>query len=395
MRAALVGCVGGAVLAACGFHGSGVGPDSGTEGDAGSGSGARDAAPDGPLQPGDWWNAAWMYRRPIDVTSAHVTAALADFPVLVEIPKQFAWNHARADGSDLRFIADDGSALPYAIDTFAPSGTTSLWVKLTLDPVAHPTATRIWLYYGNPNGLPVADDGAVFGGETSVHHLGDALADASGHAHDGTAENVTVAPKLPLPAGAAAAKYKAGIVGDGLDLDATYGVQLAGEPDYRFTTQMSASVWFQTAPFTQDWQALLTKGDHAWRLARDGGAQDLAYSTSIDSSDVTPDNLGTVTVVTTGATWHYFGVSYDAGVKVAVYDGVPVTARAFAGPIFAPNPGTAVAIGDNLDRGQRRWKGAIDEVRIAETPRSVAWLVNEYATIADPAYATLGAEETR
>ena len=58
-------------------------------------------------------------------------AALANFPVLVHLSSGipgFSYSDFReADGHDLAFGSDDGTELPYEIDTWNPQGVSLVW----------------------------------------------------------------------------------------------------------------------------------------------------------------------------------------------------------------------------------------------------------------------------
>ena len=62
--------------------------------------------------------------------------ALSGFPVLVRIqegsPSGFSYDdlHSKATGADIAFVDMDGNGLPFEIDTWNPSGTSLVWVKL-------------------------------------------------------------------------------------------------------------------------------------------------------------------------------------------------------------------------------------------------------------------------
>lgn len=75
-------------------------------------------------------------------------AALANFPVLVHlssgIPGFSYSDFKETDGHDLAFGSDDGTELPYEIDTWNPQGESLVWVKVP-ELVAD---TKITCYYG-------------------------------------------------------------------------------------------------------------------------------------------------------------------------------------------------------------------------------------------------------
>ena len=64
------------------------------------------------------------------------STALSGFPVLVRIannsPDGFSYSdlHSQADGDDIAFVGMDGIGLPFEIDTWNPSGSSLIWVRL-------------------------------------------------------------------------------------------------------------------------------------------------------------------------------------------------------------------------------------------------------------------------
>lgn len=99
---------------------------------------------------GDWYNAAWSYRKSITVSNSIVSGSsdLTDFPVLVEINSDSDLSaNALANGHDILFTASDGlTKLSHEIESYS-SGSLLAWVKLpTLSASAN---TEIFIYFGN------------------------------------------------------------------------------------------------------------------------------------------------------------------------------------------------------------------------------------------------------
>ena len=90
------------------------------------------------------------YERHFNVSFPGYTGGteLTNFPVLVRLSSSlndFDYSKCKAaNGGDLRFSDDDGNLIPSEIDTWNPSGTSLVWVKV-------PTLTRttvIHAHYG-------------------------------------------------------------------------------------------------------------------------------------------------------------------------------------------------------------------------------------------------------
>ena len=103
------------------------------------------------------WNAEWPQRTKIALdttaTGLPIAAAVDSVPVLIRLHTgNFQFVEAKADGSDLRFIAgDDKTPLKHHIEKFDGLNELALvWVQVPkLTPGSK--ADFIWLYYGNPN----------------------------------------------------------------------------------------------------------------------------------------------------------------------------------------------------------------------------------------------------
>lgn len=94
---------------------------------------------------GQWYDAAWQYRVPVNVTNSG--DALTDFQVRVELDESFAWANASADGSDIRVTDALNSDLPFWIERWNPAGEEAvIWVRVPSVPSGN---TPLNVYYGN------------------------------------------------------------------------------------------------------------------------------------------------------------------------------------------------------------------------------------------------------
>lgn len=338
-------------LAACSFQGSGEPPPPTSGTDAMSGA----------------WDA-WQFRRRIEVKPAANTGdTLVDFPVLITLRPDFDYAHLAPNGDDIRFVTDDGQTLPYDLDTLAPSDTSWLWVRVTIDPAAPP---RFWMYYGNPEAPPEGRATVPWNGHSAVYHLGD-LADATDHHLDGMPTMQTM--------------DTAGQIGRARKFTGNENIVLPDQAQFAFTTTMTASLWMSVERFDSDWQAILCKGDSTWRIHRAGGSSHAAFSTSANGQ--ANDDLNSIADVTLN-TWHHLAAVYDGGLKTLYLDG-NVASSNFTGPIIQNDD--PVVIGDNPPAtGNRHFKGSIDEVRLTSMPRAKDWIVNEVATAQRADFAPLG-----
>jgi biopolymer transport protein ExbB len=158
-------------------------------------------------------------------------------PVLIRLfDGNFRFTSAQADGSDIRFVADDGkTVLTHHFEKIDPLlNEAFVWVKV---PDLKPgTPTVIWLYYGNTSGKAgkVEDAKGTYDENTVlVYHFnehGQPAYDATGNGHN--AQNAGVAGDGSM-------------IGTGLRLDGRSGVQLPAAPALAMTEggSLTWSAW--------------------------------------------------------------------------------------------------------------------------------------------------------
>src|SRR3546814_5400396 len=99
-----------------------------------------------------WWEGDYAYRTKINLNAAAagITGEVARAPVLVRLHSgNFNFADAKADGSDLRFVADDDrTPLKFHIERWSPDDQQALvWVDVQgLQPGQ---ASAVYAYYGN------------------------------------------------------------------------------------------------------------------------------------------------------------------------------------------------------------------------------------------------------
>lgn len=130
---------------------------------------------------------------------------------------------------------------------------------------------------------------------------------------------------------------------------------------FNIKNEITVEAWIKVDSFTKPWQAIVTKGDSAWRLHRNNQSNSLGFHCSVASHSwrsFGPE--GRVNV--NDGQWHHVAGTYD-GHKASLYiDGQldasvdeTRTVRANEHPVF---------IGENAERPGRNWNGQIDLVRI-------------------------------
>lgn len=346
-----------------------TGTAGGTAGDASTGDEPTcDASP-------AWWDAAWTRRRLVTVNASLVAEALTSVPIRLRLDDaRIDYAAVQDGGADLRFIGDDQSTeLAYEVERWDEGGDSEVWLRLPVVPAG--SMPTVWMYYGNAAAPPGDDPPAVWDADfVSVHHLAD-LSDSTAGGHDG------FGPSLPTDA--------EGQIGRGRFFDGNDdAVELPQESDFDFEVALTVETWALVSSFTVDWQALVTKGDDAWRLHRQLATPFAGFGSD---TPATNDNLSGLTPIDDG-NWHHVAIVYGDGVKQIYVDGQLDVFHGYPGPLNVT--GAAVVFGSNADTGQRFFHGTLDEVRISRVARSAAWIALQARASADASIVSVGAEES-
>jgi hypothetical protein len=190
---------------------------------------------------------------------------------------------------------------------------------------------------------------------------GTTAADSSGNAHAGTLVNSPT--------------WVAGKYGNAVQFNASSNyVDIAGESAFDFTGAMSVSFWMKRNGYTNQWEALITKGDSAWGVARNGTGSSVAFTTFNSSS---ANDLFASAAVQNNE-WHHVVVVYTGTQKLVYIDGVQNASTNYSQAIRTNN--LNVRLGMNQEFAPAYYGGALDEVRIynrALTAQEVTALFNQ------------------
>ena len=294
--------------------------------------------------------------------------AWTDFPVLVRLPAEVSAQLLSATGTDLFFTDENGDSIPFEVETFDPSGTTFVWVKVP----SLSSATELTVWFG---GTANADNDptAVWSRYVGVWHFAPSAAgtstipDATGHSLDGvTTGNITA---------------YAGPFG-GNALQTTAGIQA---PDYDSlipnAAQFSASGWFKAPAQVDSYHTFVTKKTGlGWN---DEKGWYLEMSQSKTKANLVLDGSNNFTIPDVSVNWNYFHLVSD-GSTVKVY----------------MNGSSSAAISKNyvIKASGKEFlicasSGCSDERRLRSGAASAAETALEYATMADAAFFDLGTIE--
>ena len=121
--------------------------------------------------------------------------------------------------------------------------------------------------------------------------------------------------------------------------------------------ELTVSFWIEVDAFDIDWQAMVTKGDSAWRVARSGSGNKISFATNGLSAFNTTSNAS----INLGQ-WYHVLVMYDGSMKYIYINGALDKAVAATGTINTND--YPVMIGENAEQTGRNFDGSIDDVRI-------------------------------
>ena len=140
-------------------------------------------------------------------------------------------------------------------------------------------------------------------------------------------------------------------IGRALDLSGNDYVSITNESNFDITNEITVAAWIKVKKLDKQWQAIVTKGDNAWRLAR----TDIENTLSFHLSGVRSDNNGMHqnlgvegNMNINDGQWHHAVGVYD-GSKVYLYvDGILDKALNASGIIATNN--YHVYIGENAEQ---------------------------------------------
>lgn len=172
--------------------------------------------------------------------------------------------------------------------------------------------------------------------------------DASGHNHTGALR------------GDARWQPSAGKLAGAIELDGDGDfIHIGSDSVFDFANEMTVAAWIKVNQFDKSWQSIVTKGDSAWRIARDGGENGVQFAAGLYMENM--QMVRSTTRVNDG-NWHYVAGVCD-GQKMCLYvDGRLDASADVSGEI--PTNQYPVLVGENAERPGRGWNGLIDDVQL-------------------------------
>lgn len=320
---------------------------------------------------------AWCKRKQITIHGSEVSGTPDQPMLLVRIESDDDLALAAQDsGDDLRFVAGDGTPLPYQREHFdGATGALLAWVQL---PLLEPVDTRIYLYYGNAAASDQQAGALAWASSryAAVWHLGEAsgttsLADATSNANTAVATN---GPTLGTP----------GVIGTGVLLDGTNDhLRVAASTSLDATSgDATFALWVNWDSLTAShFQRVLvsdhrfTAGDGYEWAAQPGGDFFLYPWGGAETYNLGPSPF-------TAGTWHYLVATLDFALKeVRVFvDGEAMTFTMENAATEWTEVGTA---GDWLWGSNvgltGPFGGKMDEIQVMRGTRSASWIKTSFA----------------
>jgi hypothetical protein len=155
--------------------------------------------------------------------------------------------------------------------------------------------------------------------------------------------------------------YKAGVIGQAIDLDGSGGYVNCGNGSvFNLTKQLTIAAWIKVNSFDKKHQTIISKGDNSWRLARAGDSDSIEFACN-GTAATKWDGVGEVPWAVTGTTsvndgkWHHVGGVFDGSALYLYIDGLLESAKAAANSVDISN--YKLCIGENAQVPGRQTKG--------------------------------------
>ena len=294
-----------------------------------------------PLSSTAAWNADWTNHKKISINTVGVSAAVAQFPVVVRLHSaNFDFSGANIDGSDIRFIAaDDKTELKYHIEKYdSVNELAVIWVQLPKVDAAEKDA-HFWIYSGNEKATTTADAKATWDASTvAAFHFAEKSLFQDSAVNGLLASGDVTLQKAALLGEAAVFANKPFV------LPLHYALKRSAGAGYTW------SAWIKPANLPQ--QAILYSQGDAVSLKIEGQK----LSLNVGASNISGGEIKS-------AAWQYVAFTINGGKANIYVNGVSVG----TGDASVIDTESEVRIGNG-------YTGEMDEMEIANVARSTEWL---------------------
>ena len=307
-------------------------------------------------------------------------STFADFPVLVRLPAAASAEFRTADGSDLLFTDENGTSLPFEVDTFEPAGETLVWVKVPL----LTASTRITAWFGGASNID-NNPTAVWSDYVGVWHMDE----ASGSVADATGHGLTAS----VMGNAANSVAVAGAVGNGRQTATAAAKGYLSVPNYdRFGlgNTFTMSGWVKMSGCTGYPRLFSRKANYGdangWEMEMSSGSMANFSARGINNS---PGYSGTFSPSLQNA-WSHVVLVYNGATLTVYQNGAQIKTGAITA---ATDNGLALSFGCDSDGSETYLQGAFDECRLMDGTATADGVALDWLAQSDPAFFDAGAVE--
>lgn len=348
-----------------------------------------------------WYNASWLYRKKIVFSDTTTTTTLTNFPVAVILASStnFDFSKARGDGFDVIFTKDDGNTLiDFERERYATTtGNAEFWVEIPSVATSTVASTTFYMYYGNSNASDISSSTAPWDANfVGVWHLKD-------DPDTSTVQESTINNYDGTKGSAANPNEVDGKIAKGQNYDAvTETIQMGDVLDFEYNQSFSVEAWGKhtaTARVDMITSKMMAGAPYTgWMFWNFNNY--IAFDLSSDNDPVLYIRLQGSTAINDNV-WRHLSVTYNgntlaSGVELYV-NGVVETKTVSQDTLGSNTTLNAVnlAIGnrDTPATNNQGWEGILDEVRVSNIVRSVAWIKASYNS-GNNTLLTYGSEET-
>ncbi|TKJ38870.1 MAG: hypothetical protein CEE38_04005 [Planctomycetes bacterium B3_Pla] len=153
-----------------------------------------------------------------------------------------------------------------------------------------------------------------------------------------------------------------GVVGGALAFDGDDYLDCGNGPSLEIRDEITISFWFSVVAFENTWEAILSKGDSAYRVSRGGGDGDATHFGLSGTSAGGGNGWFNGNTLVTGGDWHHFAGTYDGAEGRIYIDGVLDATTEATGQINIEPEN--FWIGNNSQNTDRFFHGMLDDVRL-------------------------------
>lgn len=334
-----------------------------------------------------WWNDEWTVRKPISINTTASGAAIASpvgtVPVLIRLfDGNFTFDSAQENGSDIRFVLDDGkTVLPHHLERY-DRALNEAFVWVLLPAVNGGAITRFHIYSGNAApAVPAAEAKASYDAETTlVYHF----SGPAGNPTDTSASGAN-ATTTSLPVGGS-------LIAGGVRLTGQNPVTIPANAGLVWSAggSLTWSAWIKPAALRPNSVIFSRReGSNAVVIGEDNGVPFLEIT-----------NTGTTQRSTAGAplvleTWRHLAVTVAGSTATLWVDGESYATVNSALP--ALNGHMLLGKDDGSGAAANGFNGEADELQIAKVARPQAWLkfaaLNQGTTPETARLLTIGPDE--